>query len=110
MDMSALLTKMAIFVVLMVIGYFCAKLGAVGPGFAKDASKLVINVFMTATILAAFYFEACTVHPRLIGNYNLVGHRVGYFRSSVVASFAFGYKRCVVANVLIVTVATIYGK
>ena len=51
MDMSALLNKMTIFVVLMVVGYICARMGTTGPEFTKGASKMVINVFMTATIL-----------------------------------------------------------
>lgn len=51
MEMTALINKMFIFVVLMVIGYGAARLKAVGPEFAKDASKLVINVFMIASII-----------------------------------------------------------
>lgn len=81
MDMSALLTKMAIFVVLMVIGYFCAKLGAVGPGFAKDASKLVINVFMTATILNAV----------VSGNLSLTGSQLVETMIALTISIFMGY-------------------
>jgi len=51
MEMSALISKMTIFVVLMVIGYVCAKTKFAGREFTKDASKMVINVFMTATII-----------------------------------------------------------
>jgi len=51
MDMSGLMTKMVIFVVLMVIGYFCAKIGMATPEFTRTTSKLVINFFMCATIL-----------------------------------------------------------
>lgn len=51
MQMSALLEKMAIFVALMVIGYVCGRTKYVSPSFAKDSSKLVINVFMFATII-----------------------------------------------------------
>lgn len=51
MEMSALISKMTIFVVLMVIGYACAKTNFAGKEFTKDASKMVINVFMTATII-----------------------------------------------------------
>ena len=49
--MSGLLTKMVIFVVLMVIGYVFARKDASGGGFTKAASSLVINVFMSATII-----------------------------------------------------------
>ena len=51
MDMSILLTKMVIFVVLMVIGYVGARAKLLNAEFTKAASKLTLNVFMTATIL-----------------------------------------------------------
>ena len=51
MDMSALLTKMVIFVVLMVIGYIGARTKLLNSEFTKAASKLTLNVFMSATIL-----------------------------------------------------------
>lgn len=51
MEVSALIPKMTIFVVLMVIGYICAKTKFSGREFTRDASKMVINVFMTATII-----------------------------------------------------------
>ena len=51
MDVSVLIPKMIVFVVLMVIGYLCAKSNFAGREFTKDASKMLINVFMTATII-----------------------------------------------------------
>lgn len=51
MNMSALLTKMVIFVVLMVIGYIGARTKLLNDEFTKAASKLTLNVFMSATIL-----------------------------------------------------------
>lgn len=51
MEVSTLIPKMTIFVVLMVIGYLCAKTNFAGREFTRDASKMVINVFMTATII-----------------------------------------------------------
>lgn len=51
MEVSALMPKMVIFVVLMVIGYLCARTKFAGREFTRDASKMVINVFMTATII-----------------------------------------------------------
>ena len=51
MDVSVLIPKMIVFVVLMVIGYLCAKTNLAGREFTKDASKMVINVFMSATII-----------------------------------------------------------
>lgn len=51
MDMTALLEKMFIFIVLMLIGYFCARTGYVGKSFAPQLSKLVTNILMVATII-----------------------------------------------------------
>ena len=51
MDISALLTKMVIFVVLMVIGYIGARTKLLNSEFTKAASKLTLNVCMSATIL-----------------------------------------------------------
>ena len=51
MDLSALLTKMVIFVVLMVIGYIGARTTLLNGEFTKAASKLTLNVFMSATII-----------------------------------------------------------
>lgn len=49
--MSVLVPQMIVFVVLMVIGYLCAKTNFAGREFTRDASKMVINIFMTATVL-----------------------------------------------------------
>lgn len=49
--MSALIMKMAMFVVFMVIGYALARKGTAGKEFTKAASSLVLNVFMCATII-----------------------------------------------------------
>ncbi len=51
MVMSQLLTKMFIFIVLMVIGYVFARKGAVGKEFSRGLSSLVINLFMSASII-----------------------------------------------------------
>lgn len=53
MELSALLNKMVIFIVLMVIGYVLARRGLFGPAFTKTASSLVLNVFMVGTILSS---------------------------------------------------------
>ena len=60
MDVSVLIPKIIVFVVLMVIGYLCAKTNFAGREFTKDASKMVINVFMTATIInSVLVSDAC---------------------------------------------------
>ena len=51
MELSTLLSKMLVFVVLMLIGYLMARRGAIGPAFTRTASSLVLNVFMVGTIL-----------------------------------------------------------
>ena len=49
--MLPLIQKLLLFVVLMLVGYVGARRGTFGPDFARSASKLTLNVFMTATIL-----------------------------------------------------------
>ena len=51
MELSTLLSKMLVFVVLMLIGYLLARRGVIGPAFTRTASSLVLNVFMVGTIL-----------------------------------------------------------
>ena len=49
--MLALLQKLLIFVVLMLVGYVGARRGTFGPDFSRAASRLTLNVFMSASIL-----------------------------------------------------------
>lgn len=49
--MIPLLQKMLVFLVLMLVGYIGARRGVLGPDFARSASKLTLNVFLSATIL-----------------------------------------------------------
>ena len=51
MDYSQLIDTMIIFVVLMVIGYCGARMNALTADFSKAASKLVMNVFLSASVL-----------------------------------------------------------
>lgn len=51
MDMSALLSKMFLFLVLMSIGYIGARRQIFTPEFTRAASKLAMNVFLSASIL-----------------------------------------------------------
>lgn len=53
--MLPLIQKLIIFLALMLVGYVGARSGAFGPDFAKAASKLTLNVFMSATILASVF-------------------------------------------------------
>lgn len=53
MDMSAVLTQMAILVIIMIVGFICAKLKITGPAFNKAVSPIVMNVLLVATILGS---------------------------------------------------------
>lgn len=51
MDMSVLFSKMFIFLVLMLVGYAGARQGWLSREFTRGTSKLVINVFLSATVI-----------------------------------------------------------
>ncbi len=53
MDLSTLLSKMFVFVALMLIGYFLARRGVIGQSFVRTGSKLAVDVFLIGTILGA---------------------------------------------------------
>lgn len=67
MEMSPLISKMLIFVVLMVIGYVCARTKFAGREFTRDASKMVINVFMSATIINSVLVADIRLDGRELG-------------------------------------------
>lgn len=72
MDMSGLIVKMCIFVVLMVIGYISARMGVTGSEFTKGASRLLINVFMSATIINSVISNELSLTGAQLGNTMLV--------------------------------------
>lgn len=51
--MSAVITKMIMLVSLMFIGYLCSKLKISNPTFNKSVSSVMMNVFLSATILSS---------------------------------------------------------
>lgn len=51
--MLILFEKMALLVILLAMGYLCARLKLVGPEFNKGLSKLVINFFLVGLILSS---------------------------------------------------------
>ena len=81
MDLSALLTKMVIFVVLMVIGYIGARTKLLNSEFTKAASKLTLNVFMSATII-----NSVIANPPQLSGAELAGVMLACF-----VSVGFGY-------------------
>ena len=70
--MSGLLTKLFLFVVLMLTGYVFARYGSAGSGFAKGLSSLVINVFMCATILNSVLTADMSLSAGKLGEIMLV--------------------------------------
>lgn len=53
MNMSGLIIKMLIFMVLMLIGYVSVKKGIAGSEFSQATSKLLLSIFMPATIISS---------------------------------------------------------
>lgn len=53
MDFSGLLIKMIIFMVLLILGYWAARKNYLGREFARSASWLLVNVFLTASIFSS---------------------------------------------------------
>ena len=51
LDLSPVITKMGVLVVLMLIGYLCSKVGLTGPEANKHMSRIVLNVLIVGTIL-----------------------------------------------------------
>lgn len=87
MELSGLIVKMTIFVVLMVIGYACAKMGVAGKEFTKTTSQLVINVFMSATIINSVLVSDLKLTGGELANIMLV-LSVGQILSYVLAAGA----------------------
>lgn len=51
--MLVILEKMALLVIMLVLGYMCVKLKLVGPEFNKGLNKLVINILLVGLILGS---------------------------------------------------------
>ncbi len=51
--MLVIFEKMALLVIILALGYFCAKIKLVGPEFNKGLSKMVMNVFLVGIILSS---------------------------------------------------------
>ena len=86
MDMGALLSKMVIFVVLMVIGYLGARMKLLNAEFTRAASKLTMNVFMSATIINSVIANPPTLSGKELAAAVLactVAIGVGYLISAV---------------------------
>ena len=51
--MLVIFEKMALLVIILALGYMCAKLRLVGLEFNKGLSKMVMNVFLAGMILSS---------------------------------------------------------
>lgn len=51
--MLVIFEKMALLVIILALGYICAKIRLVGPEFNKGLSKMVMNVFLAGMILSS---------------------------------------------------------
>ena len=67
MNFSVLMEKMAVFSVIMLIGYFFARRGLVERSFSRGASMLVLNVFLPATIVNSVFLSDMTLGAKELG-------------------------------------------
>lgn len=51
MNLSTVFAKMGMLILIMLLGYLCARIGVTGPEFNKRVTPLVMNVLLAATIL-----------------------------------------------------------
>ena len=51
MNLSVVFAKMAMLVLIMLLGYLCARIGITGPEFNKRVTPLMVTVLLPATIL-----------------------------------------------------------
>ena len=51
MNFAALLSKMVLFIILLLIGYFASRKGFLSRDFSRSASWLLLNVFLVASIV-----------------------------------------------------------
>ena len=86
MEISTVLAKMAMLVLLMLVGYLCAKLHITGPEFNKRVNPIVLNVLLTATILNSVVNAETTLSGTVILEYVgvttlmlLILHAVSFF-------------------------------
>jgi len=67
MEFFTLVNKMIVFLALMLIGYVCARRGIADAVFTKTVSRLVINVYMSATILKSVFDLQISIGLRELG-------------------------------------------
>ncbi len=53
MEFQTILNQMGILVLIMLVGFVCAKLGVTGPAFNRSSNGVVMNVLLVCTILAS---------------------------------------------------------
>lgn len=69
MEISSVLAKMAMLVLLMLVGYLCAKLHITGPEFNQRVNPIVINVLLPTTIINSVINVETTLSGAIILEY-----------------------------------------
>lgn len=69
MEISSVLAKMAMLVLLMLVGYLCAKLHITGPEFNQRVNPTVINVLLPTTIINSVINVETTLSGAVILEY-----------------------------------------
>lgn len=69
MEISSVLAKMAMLVLLMLVGYLCAKLHITGPEFNQRVNPIVINVLLPTTIINSVINVETTLSGAVILEY-----------------------------------------
>lgn len=62
--MAVLFEKMGMLVILLILGYLCAKIKLVGPEFNKGLSKLIMNFFIVGMILSSVVNKEISLTPQ----------------------------------------------
>lgn len=85
MEFLTLINKMIVFLTLMLVGYVFARRGLADVAFSRTASKLVVNIYMSATILKSVFDLQISIGLRELGGVVLVMALMMLF------CFALGY-------------------
>ena len=67
MDLMSLISKMITFIALMLVGYIGARRKLLDNAFARALSQLVMNLFLTCTVINSVISERPGAHRRAAG-------------------------------------------
>ncbi len=100
MEFAVLGNKMALFIVLMLIGYGLAKKKILTTEFTKTASRLVIDVFIVGTILNSMISAGTDIDLRSLPEILLlvfITEILGFIIAAIVVRFVRMEKTCIYA-------------